>query len=177
MNLVHTLIKIKYVREGYLPDWPYHLISESEMCQAFLRESGYFYTNYPCLDSTLLSIYTTLYDYIRDTIQQALNSKNDEFELPNWIYSYMLGNVISINSNKLDIHDLLVMLNADNIDDEWTPLASRLCYQVSTAWLGKTQGNQIERPPTIFGEMHVIKSLRLDNAKELKYTNLSGEVV
>lgn len=177
MNLVHTLIKIKYVREGYLPDWPYHLISESEMCQAFLRESGYFYTNYPCLDSTLLSIYTTLYDYIRDTIQQALNSKNDEFELPNWIYSYMLGNVISINSNKLDIHDLLVMLNADNIDDEWTPLASRLCYQVSTAWLGKTQGNPIERPPTIFGEMHVIKSLRLDNAKELKYTNLSGEVV
>lgn len=177
MSLIHTLIKIKYVREGYLPDWPYHLISDSEMCQAFLRESGYFYTNYPCIDPTLLSIYDTLYEYIRNTIQTALNSDDTNLELPNWIYSYMLGNVISINSNTQDIHDLLVVLNADNIDDEWTPLASRLCYQVSTVWLGKTLANHVERPPTIFGEMHVIKSLRLDNAKELKYTTLSGEVV
>lgn len=37
MSLVHDLIKIKYVREGYLPNYPYHLISDSEMCDAFIN--------------------------------------------------------------------------------------------------------------------------------------------
>lgn len=177
MSLINDLIKIKYVREGYLPNWPYHLISYQEMCDAFLSDTGYFATNYPCVDPTLQDIYDNLFNYISQTIDNALNTASDSFELPNWIYSYMLGNVISINSSKQDIHDLLILLNADNIDDDWTPLASRLCYQVSTEWLGKAVNSIDNRPPTIFGEMHVIKSLRVDAAKEVSYTTYSGEVV
>lgn len=38
MSYIHDIIKIKYVREGWLPNWPYHLISEQEMCDAFLSQ-------------------------------------------------------------------------------------------------------------------------------------------
>ena len=37
MSFVHDVIKIKYAREGYLPDLPYHLISDEEMCDAFIN--------------------------------------------------------------------------------------------------------------------------------------------
>ena len=38
MSYIHDIIKIKYVREGWLPNWPYHLISDQEMCDAFLKQ-------------------------------------------------------------------------------------------------------------------------------------------
>ena len=48
-SYIYNLIKIKYIREGYLPDLPYHLISDNEMYDAFLSYneeqdtfSGYF---------------------------------------------------------------------------------------------------------------------------------------
>ena len=177
MSLINDLIKIKYVKEGYLPNWPYHLVSNAEMCDAFIKSNGYFDTNYPNMDNSLQSIYDDLRLYIHQSIDQALNSDESNFILPNWIYSYMLGNVISVNSNKQDIHDLLVLLNVDNIDDDWTPLASRLCYQISYEWLGKKLSSEDVRPPTIFGEMHVIKSLRITDAKELKTSTYSGDVI
>ena len=38
--LVHDLIKIKLVRAGYLPNYPYHLISDKEMCEAFISANS-----------------------------------------------------------------------------------------------------------------------------------------
>ena len=37
MNYIHDIIKIMYVREGYLPNYPYHLIADDEMMFAFLH--------------------------------------------------------------------------------------------------------------------------------------------
>ncbi len=34
--LTHDIIKIQYSREGYLPDYPYHMISDREMFNAFI---------------------------------------------------------------------------------------------------------------------------------------------
>jgi hypothetical protein len=35
------------------------------------------------------------------------------------------------------------------------------CYYTSSEWLKKVPKNQADRPPTMFGEPHVLKSLRL----------------
>jgi hypothetical protein len=40
MSLIHDIIKIKYTRLGYLPNYPYHLISDAEMFDAFINLSG-----------------------------------------------------------------------------------------------------------------------------------------
>ena len=37
--MIHDVIKIKLSREGYLPDYPPHLISDEEMCRAFIRHA------------------------------------------------------------------------------------------------------------------------------------------
>ena len=80
----------------------------------------------------------------------------------------MLGNVIGPKSSQQDIHDLLVMLDVDNIDDVFTPLACEACYDVSKSWINKFPDAQKEhRPPTCFGEPHVVKSLRLRIADAL----------
>ena len=55
MNLTKDSIKIKYTREGYLPNYPYHMISDEEMFKAFLdveNQSGFFYDNYPILEDS-----------------------------------------------------------------------------------------------------------------------------
>lgn len=177
MNLTHDIIKIKYVREGYLPNWPHHLISDEEMCDAFLSRDdknnviGYFNDTYPNVDNDLLDEYNELISSIEYHISNFLKSKDSDAKLPNWIYSYMLGNVVGPNSDIQDIHDLLVMLNADNLDDIFTPLASRLCYQVSSYWIKKLSPTDADhRSASVFGELHVIKSLRLSTASEIPYT-------
>lgn len=164
MSLVHDLIKIKYVREGYLPNYPYHLISDDEMCDAFINnELNYFDANYPCLDESIQSEYDELklcIKYHIDNFKQSLQSA----ELPDWIYSYMLGQVISINSDTLDKHDLLVSLSLDNIDDIFTPSASKSCLKISKEWVKRLNPiKRDHRPPTMFGEPHVIKSIRMNN--------------
>lgn len=35
MSFIHDIIKIKYIREGYLSNIPYHLVSDEEMFYAF----------------------------------------------------------------------------------------------------------------------------------------------
>ena len=180
MSLIHDCIKIQYIREGYLPNWPYHLISDEEMCDAFLEQtedgcSGYFVDNYPLVADTLITEYNTLVTAIFEELTKLKNSTDSDYILPNWIYSYMLGNVVSVNSDILDIHDLLVLLQVDNIDDIFTPLASELCFKISKSWLSKLSGDDIEdRPPTCFGEPHVIKSLRLAVATELPDSEYVG---
>ena len=39
MSFIHDIIKIKYSKLGYLPSYPYNLISDKEMFQAFINLS------------------------------------------------------------------------------------------------------------------------------------------
>ncbi|MCM1226437.1 MAG: hypothetical protein NC320_03300 [Clostridium sp.] len=196
--LVQNLIKIKLINEGYLPNYPYHMISISEMCDAFIKYevngvcSGYFYTAYPKpfgnnLSSEVMKAWDDLEKTIVFYLCQLKHSENIDFTLPDWIYSYMLGVVIGPKSNTLDIHDLITPLGVDNLDDEFGGSQYAACYKVSKEWIRKTKLTEtytitkgdikklklphtlfspediIElRPPTIFGEPHVIKSVRLD---------------
>ena len=60
MSLVHDYIKIKYTREGYLPDYPYHMISDDEMIEAFMKsdsDEGFFFDNYYVKDESLKEQY------------------------------------------------------------------------------------------------------------------------
>src|SRR5574343_441788 len=36
LMFIHDIIKMEYVRQGYLPNFPYHLISDQEMFDAFI---------------------------------------------------------------------------------------------------------------------------------------------
>lgn len=163
--MIHDVIKIKYVQEGYLPNIPYHLISDEEMCDAFMNDSGdedFWTYKYPLIDENLREPYENLKSAILWHINQLKDSQDPSFAMPDWVYSYMLGEVLSVNSSIYDLHYLLVMLGVDNINDIFTPLAASACYKVSNIWLGKLTEEQLEhRPPTIFGEPHVIKYLRL----------------
>ena len=194
-------IKIKYSEEGYLPNFPPHLISDEEMCQAFLtNEFSYFYDNYPLLTDTLSDSYQELLNAIRYHIVRLV-SKVEGFQrdLPNWVYSYMLGQVINDNSDQQDRHYFLVGINRDNIEDIMTPEAQVQCYEFSSKWVNKLDksvkveninkvfsslpkesqdiaskelekwevefsgsGEIVTRPPTMFGEPHVIKLIRIN---------------
>lgn len=175
---IHALVKINFVTEGYLPNYPYHMISDSEMCDAFMKnEKGYFYDRYPCEATELSKEYDNLTRAIRYYLHELKASKENSYMMPDWIYGYMLGKVVGKYSSSLDIHDLINSMNVDNIDDIFTSDASKACYQVSKTWLRKTMSNTVEdqyvmfegletdlRPPTMFGEPHVIKSLRVHAA-------------
>lgn len=138
---IHDLIKIKLVDEGYLPNIPYHLISDAEMCNAFIDDSqgilrGYFIDNYPAYTSDninavyayqnlILSIYCYLQLYLQ------YHKDNIEYKIPDWVYSYMLGSVISVNSDKRDIHDLIFPLGVDNIADDFDDACMQACFDES----------------------------------------------
>lgn len=197
--MVHDIIKIKYVREGYLPNYPPHLISDEEMCIAFLQyvrdftdepvtsweqlndEINHSYVGYyidwylsPLLtqfqseafpyESTLAGAILNLTDELSANMNKLIDynrSNSDEsFVLPDWVYSFMLGRVVGPKSDTLEKHDLLVLLDTDNTDDNFDGISSYSCYQVSRLWVNKLKGDDM-RPPTVFGEPHVIKSLRL----------------
>lgn len=214
-NWFHNVIKIRLSRQGYLPDYPPHLISNGEMATAFLPElpesftlddvlncyDSYFVNNYPCMDPSLTDMYIVLVKTLNHYMNVLRNSSDDDVILPDWVYSYMLGEVISINSDKLDIHDMLVLMNLDNIDDDFTVAASKMCYKISSEWIAKlpdstdtivqssespcdqcpckdcctcretnenistTTVTICKRPPTIFGEPHVLKYLRIKYAE------------
>lgn len=167
MGLITNIVKTKLVTDGYLPDYPYHLIADDEMCDAFLSHdrTGSFFDNYPCLDESLVEVHERLQQHIRSILDKFCLPKNDPNKieaLPDWILSYMLGTTLSVNSGKDDLHDLLVSLNCDNIDDTFTARASQLCLGVSQSWLRKIPRDSGDyRPPTMFGEPHVLKALRL----------------
>lgn len=164
-NMIHDCIKIKYVREGYLPNIPYHLVSDEEMCSAFMngQDADFWSYQYPLVTEMLQEPYQALKDAISWHLSDYLNHSHDEtYTLPDWVYSYMLGAVISVNAPQHDMHDMLVMLGRDNINDVFTPDASMKCYEVSQVWLKKIPPSQlVHRPPTMFGEPHVLKALRL----------------
>ena len=115
----------------------------------------YFCANYPCP-----ALYREEYQNLVSAIseQLATSLENDEM-LPYWIYSYMGGWAISDTSSIEDRHDLFVLLNADNLYDTFNDRIYGLIYGVSSSWIARLDQSQ-KRPPTIFGEPHVIKSLR-----------------
>lgn len=60
-----------------------------------------------------------------------------------------------------DMLDLLTLLDSNNIKNEMDIYVCRSCYIESTKYISTlTTGI---RPPTVFGEPHVIKQLRLEN--------------
>lgn len=164
---IHDIIKIRYINEGYLPNYPYHMITDREMFDAFLKEDeGFFAINYPLLDTSLQVEYNELLDGIKSCIQQYTDESTD---IPSWVYSYMLGNVISVDSNVLDIMYLYDLLNIDpEVKDVFGEDLQRACYDVSTEWISKLPVKYGSRPATIFGEAHIIKSLRLAAVNVLK---------
>lgn len=194
-TFINDIAKIALVRLGYLPDYPYHLISNEELADAFfttkslpdsseldttyVNDSDMFHTVYylPMTWAGLEEPYQLLHDTIRQIVftwkqlqKGSVSTKEisvagitytiDAAELPEWIYSYMFSIVITETSPILDIHDLLVLLDKDNINDEFTLDAAQKCYEVSQKWVVRVVGGK-RRPATIFGEPHVVKSLRL----------------
>jgi hypothetical protein len=195
--LIHDLIKIKYAQSGYLPNYPYHLISDEEMCDAFISNvkfdiassdsndkyaiiksgEGYFFDTYPLLDNSMAREYANLVIAIVYQLNELKSSNDEDYELPNWIYSYMLGEVISVDSDSKDIHDLIYLMGVDNKSDEFIAESSLSCLETSkkcvkrlsdTTTLQTTINEEnitfSSRPPTMFGEPHVIKYLRLQEA-------------
>lgn len=167
--LTHDIIKTMYVTQGYLPDLPYHLISDEEMFDAFIFEdTNFFSDNYAC-PLNMEAQYNTLKSAILYHINQYKENQTSSvssstYIIPDWVYSYMLGAVVSPTSAELDRHDLLVLLGMDNIDDEFTPEIYAEIYNKSKQWTYKLTVIEREyRPPTMFGEPHVIKSLRILN--------------
>lgn len=160
MSLLYEIIKIKYVREGFLPDYPHHLISDKEMFQAFINSENpsamsYFSETYPLECEELKPQYDALVTNIQELVDDAIKNKSTP---PDWVFSYMLGVVIGPNSEQHDRHDLLVLLNRDNPDDVLTEDSYKDCLAVSSKWVKRYT---TPRAPSMFGEPHVIKSLRL----------------
>lgn len=166
--LTHDIIKIRYVIEGYLPDYPYHLISDDEMFDAFFyNETNYFDMNYPCPNAEFLQKYQNLKTWIDYHISKYKQTQNaaklsDRYVLPDWVYSYMLGAVVGPQSPVDDRHDLFVLLHLDNLEDEFNDAIYAAIYKVSEVWTFKlNSADRKIRPPTMFGEPHVLKSLNL----------------
>lgn len=193
--LIHDILKIKYVSLGYIKkNYPYHLISDEEMFNAFIdlgtgftsnlidpnvrffdmyypspfAEEDYIYQKKNAMGEVISEIslsgeYTKLKNYIisciNDYLQYYGTSEESEHLVPDWIYTYMLGEVVYQRSEYLDIQDTLTLLNCSNIDNIFTREACVNCYRVSSNYISTlTTGI---RPPTIFGEPHVIKNLRM----------------
>lgn len=181
MSYIHDVIKIRLSQLGYLPDTPYHLISDEEMCNAFIgNDASYFFDYYPCNESELSDEYATLVSAIRYHVSQMIQSADENAKLPDWVYSYMLGAVIGPMSDPMDIHDLILPLGVDNIDDIFDSNAMFACLAASKKWLMKIKRVDVQlpdgsilntRPPTMFGEPHVVKYVRLEDLRP----SLSGE--
>ena len=160
---IHDILKIKYIEQGYLPNHPYRMITDEEMFDAFLRPDGYFGMNYPCVNPELQDQYDELVSAIKITIQQYLETG---VEIPSWVYSYMIGSVISVNADQLDLEYLCDLLNVETPPQFDAELAE-MCYDVSKDWIRKLPSKYVTRPASVFGELHVIKSLRLKNVDVL----------
>lgn len=189
MSLLTDYIKIKYSEEGYLPNYPYHLLSDKECMNAFLSGevvqgstvlsykdmlntcsnlSGYFVDTYiePMIEQLEDNTFpydekysTSFVEFISFMIK-TLNSFDNIDDLPYWLQSYMVGEVVGPNSDIRDKHDLLVLLDVDNLDDEFRFDSSYACYIASSKWVKKLDSTEY-RPPSPFGELHVIKYGRL----------------
>ena len=163
---IHDVLKIQYINMGYLPGYPYHLISDAEMFEAFLKDGGVFNDFYPCPEDSMQEAY----DALRQGIENAINAYLESgTEIPNWVYSYMLRIPITYQSDEVDIAYLCELGNIDvpTTVAEFNEEVAEMCLDVSTKWILKQPSKYKDRPPTMFGEAHVIKSLRLDQSNIL----------
>lgn len=159
MSFLDDIVKIKYSNLGYLPGTPYHLISREEMCNAFMgTDLDFFSQTYPNVNDSLSEQYETLVGEIQKYLSAYIQDEDNV--PPNWVYSYMLGEVIGPYSDVRDRHDMFVLMGLDNRDDVFTSEISQKCYEISSLWVAKYPSSE-KRPATMFGEPHVIKSLRL----------------
>lgn len=164
----HDIIKIQYVNIGYLPNIPYRMISDNEMFEAFLKTDGGFFTDYyPCPSPDLEAEYAELHNCIAKRIQEHID--DNTIPVPNWVYSYMLLTPTTYESSEADISYLYDLLNmeSDNSVEQFNEDVAKGCYQASVDWLRKQPAGTVDRPPTMFGEPHVIKNLRLTQANVL----------
>lgn len=165
-SIIHDVAKILYSREGYLPDYPYHMISDREMFDAFINnENNYFADNYPCPDDEeFAEIYENILEKIRYHIRQYL--EDDTYVVPNWLYSYMLGGVIGINSDERDRRDYIELLGLpSNPTNEFTEEVYWESYSMSEDVISKLPADVAKyRPITIFGEPDVVKQLKIYRA-------------
>lgn len=163
--LVHDVAKILYSDEGYLPYYPYHMISDEEMIDAFVKSDSCFFNDfYPLPSDTFETEYNDLKSYITKCCDKYLL---DGTAIPDWVYSYMLGKVVGPLSDQKDVHDLFVLLNLDNLYDEFNEGIYSSILSISNKVIGtyfvKSHSSEVEyRPATMFGEPHVIKYLRLE---------------
>lgn len=182
MSLIHDIIKIKYSQLGYLPNYPYHLISDREMFDAFINlteepttDDKFFNDWYPNpfiednvdlsttdIEMTGTVAYNKLVDYIVSSILGYLDdiANGIPSKLPDWIYSYMLGEVVYKNSDYMDIEDVLTLLDCNNLDNDFTVQACVACYKKSSDYISTLSAGS--RPASMFAEPHVIKQLRLE---------------
>jgi hypothetical protein len=173
------------------------MISDKEMILAFMGddESGFFHDNYPRLieSESALFRYNELKLTIGYNLAMYLACTDSTYIIPDWVYSYMIGSTISVNSDYLDIHDLCVQLGISQSVDVFSAECSQACLDVSLSYLGSASMNDVmsipdnykddvesilrdmslydwyhfegdkirKRPPTLFGEPHIIKTLRL----------------
>lgn len=164
--LVHDVVKIKYSDEGYLPYYPYHMISDEEMIDAFIfNDSNFFDDFYFCDCEDLQEEHEALKQFIQNACKKYKSGEVNV--IPDWIYTYMLGAAVHSHSDQKDVHDLLVLLGMDNLYDEFSDEIYKSIYDVSKASLGaaktkSTSNPETERPATMFGEPHIIKYLRLE---------------
>ena len=163
---VHDVIKIIYINMGYLPGYPFYLISDAEMFEAFLKEDGFFNEFYPCPDESM----QVEYDNLRAGIVQHVSSYLiDGTEIPDWVYSYMIMSTITYQSPEEDIAYLFDMSSVDPESPvaEFNKDIAEECLDISRKWILKQPSKYRDRPPTMFGEPHVVKSLRLEQANIL----------
>lgn len=176
---IYDLIKIRYSSSGFLPNTPYHLISDKEMFDAFIHnDMNYFSWNYPDIlrDTDFGSTpYETLKTALIYHVDRAIASigSEDVYIPPDWVLSYMLGNVIGNRSDYADIHDLGAAFGITDTSEGFTEKIATACYYTSRRWLLRSHiggtaeydGDTIQtRPPTMFGEPHVVKAIRLNEA-------------
>lgn len=190
-NYIHDIIKIKYTDLGYLPDYPYHLLSDSEMCDAFLPKaipddvelkdfnefvddiSCYFYDNYyihltedeNAEDNDMLRIfgyYKTLTQNLKYWLDKCKANLNDSYTMPNWVYQYMNGTVLGEDRNVNDMHQFLVDIDDDNLDDEYNESIYQQCYNLSYKCLSRIKDLD-HRSPSIFVDPTILRYVRLVN--------------
>ena len=163
MTFVDTLVRIHYVELGYLPNLPYHMITDEEMVNAFIGPGNYFDSVYYCPGKSVEKEYNNLRTYIANLLAAYLDDNSEVTTIPNWIYGYMLGNVITYTS---DAEDIIYLYQLNNLIpkesyDIFSEELAASCLAVSKAWIAKLTSSKLARVPTPFGEPHVIKSLRL----------------
>lgn len=173
---VYDIIKSMYSMYGFLPNLPYHLISDKEMFDAFMYNTvnyfGYYYPN--MLHDTVLgdTPYNDLKTAICYHIDKAVETGASEnpYIPPDWVISYMLGVPISKRSDLRETSYLNGLLGIYSDSNEFDTITSYHCYYESQRWIKKYikteyaeyKGQTINvRPPAVFGEPHVVKSGRL----------------